>query len=99
MQNIGSEESEDLARIIAPLTTDAVPSALGFSQSASKPAAAVPKALQDAAVASAEAHAPQLLKLRVGGGKHTCNAVMTYGKHASKLSRCYGRVQCKLSLE
>ncbi|KAK9805040.1 hypothetical protein WJX73_005717 [Symbiochloris irregularis] len=63
MQSIGSEESEDLARIIAPLTTDAVPSALGFPQaSATAPAAA--KGLHAAAVSSAEAHAPQLLRLK-----------------------------------
>lgn len=82
MVNIGSEESEDLARIIAPLTTDAVPAALGFAQ-ASAPAPDASEGLQHAAVASAEAHAPQLLRLRVGMSFTTLPELACYRMAAS----------------
>ena len=59
MRDIGSDESEDLARIIAPLVSDAVSASLGSTSASSH---ANDRGLKEAAVAAAS---PQLAKLQV----------------------------------
>lgn len=60
MQDIGSEESDDLARIIHPVLADAVPAVSKGARAADDAGA-----LHDSTQAAVEVASPELLKLKV----------------------------------